>query len=44
MGKYSTHILELVRNNGIAGEMQEDVAVFFMFDYFDLLFYKRLEG
>lgn len=44
MGKYSTHILELVRNNGVAGEVQGRTTTFFMFDYFDLLFYKKLEG
>lgn len=44
MGKYSFHIVEMVRNNGIPGSENAAKSRFFMFDYFDVLYYKELEG
>ena len=52
--KYSTYILELIRNNGIIdvdgdssdlSKAEEEVPFsFFMFDYFDILYCKKLRG
>ena len=52
--KYSTYILELIRNNGITNidgesinekKSSEEVPVsFLMFDYFDILYCKELRG
>ncbi|MCH5339939.1 MAG: hypothetical protein J1E01_00595 [Acetatifactor sp.] len=43
--RYSTHVLELVRNNGVqAIEAGPDDTCFLMFDYFDVLIYKELVG
>ncbi len=44
MDKYKTCILELVRNNGVLQEEKSESARFLMFDYFDILYYKELEG
>lgn len=41
--KYSIHVVEMVRNNGITCGEKRDSAIFFMFDYFDVLFYKELK-
>lgn len=52
--KYSTYILELIRNNGIidtnadsndSSKAEEEVpSSFLMFDYFDILYCKKLRG
>ena len=45
--RYSTHVLELIRNNGISSKESEKSNVqarFLMFDYFDILLYRKLEG
>lgn len=44
--RYSTHVVELVRNNGISvnDRKPNNTTVFLMFDYFDVLIYKELEG
>lgn len=52
--KYSTYILELIRNNGITNldegtsadvKLNEEVPFsFLMFDYFDVLYCKVLRG
>lgn len=43
--RYSTHVLELIRNNGVqAVEAGADDTCFLMFDYFDVLIYKELVG
>lgn len=43
--RYSTHVLELVRNNGVqAVEAGKGDTCFLMFDYFDVLIYKELVG
>lgn len=52
--KYSTYILELIRNNGITNfdegtsadaKLNEEVPFsFLMFDYFDVLYCKELRG
>lgn len=45
--KYSTHVLELIRNNGVFHEKKDDDSsisrTFLMFDYFDVLLYKKLD-
>lgn len=42
--KYSTHVIELIRNNGITQSLYNNEGVcFLMFDYFDLLIYKELK-
>lgn len=40
--KYSIHVLEMVRNNGIAEDANDCSNHFFMFDYFDVLYHKKL--
>lgn len=40
--KYSTHVLELVRNNGISGTKDQTGQGFLMFDYFDILIHEEL--
>jgi len=42
--RYSTHILELVRNNGISTMGKIVDQGFLMFDYFDILVHKELKG
>ena len=42
--KYSTHVLELVRNNGISNPKEQIEQGFLMFDYFDILIHERLCG
>ncbi len=42
--KYSIHVLEMVRNNGIAENANGCSGHFFMFDYFDVLYHKKLAG
>lgn len=42
--KYSIHVLEMVRNNGIAEDVDGCSSHFFMFDYFDVLYHKELTG
>lgn len=46
--KYRTHVLELIRNNGVSGVETEEKAKgktsFLMFDYFDVLLYRELDG
>ncbi len=47
--KYAIHILEMIRNNGIAHEEEQReekqrAECFFMFDYFDVLYHKELVG
>lgn len=42
--KYSTHVLELVRNNGKSSEKENMDRGFLMFDYFDILIHKELKG
>ncbi|MCM1415862.1 MAG: hypothetical protein NC430_08050 [bacterium] len=50
VGKYSTYVLELIRNNGITGEQSEEDESgtpsynFLLFDYFDILHCKKLVG
>lgn len=43
-GRYKTCILELVRNNGVLQERKSTAASFLTFDYFDILYYRELEG
>lgn len=40
--KYSTHVLELIRNNGRSSLKREDNCHFLMFDYFDILVHEEL--
>lgn len=42
--KYSVHVVEMVRNNGITQVANESSDCFFMFDYFDALYHKELSG
>lgn len=42
--RYSTHVLELVRNNGISTMDNNVDQGFLMFDYFDILVHKELKG
>ena len=41
---YATHVLELVRNNGISTMENQVDQGFLMFDYFDILIHKELKG
>ncbi len=41
--RYSTHVLELVRNNGISAMDNNVDQGFLMFDYFDILVHKELK-
>ncbi|MCM1097768.1 MAG: hypothetical protein NC427_06840 [Ruminococcus flavefaciens] len=42
--KYSMHVIELVRNNGISTMPDGVDQGFLMFDYFDILIHKELKG
>lgn len=41
--KYSIHLVEMVRNNGNTQFVDKCQSYFFMFDYFDVLYYKELK-
>ena len=38
------HVVELVRNNGISHRKTDGTIAFLMFDYFDTILYKELQG
>lgn len=40
--KYSAHVVEMVRNNGISDKINNGSDCFFMFDYFDVMYHKKL--
>lgn len=45
--KYSTYVLEMIRNNGVSEILKDENKTkeyFLMFDYFDVLLYRELEG
>lgn len=46
MSEYDTSIVRMIRNNNvpIGGKSMEGCDVYFMLDYFDLLYHQKLEG